>query len=134
MAQRSSPLAFNVWDEDGLVFDSAPELFVRLDAEPTIVFTVRGLAYFSPRFKHIGVDIAEINTREDFEKAMDRWLDVERVLLKEKVEAAARATRAPNEHQVLNAVLHGDIAAAERALARLEHQSRAGLSIVRRPQ
>jgi hypothetical protein len=106
-------------------------LFVRLDAQPSIVFTVRGLAYFTPRFKHVGVDIAMVATPEHFEHAWDRWLAVERVMLGEKVAAAARATHSPNEHQVLEAVLHGDVDATERALSRLEHRKRAGLSIVR---
>jgi hypothetical protein len=129
MQQQSSPLPFDLCDEEGLFFDESPELFVHLDAAP-IVFTVRGLAYFAPRFKYAGLDLAIIRTRADFDATYSVWCRTEWSLLLEKIQGAAGATNAANAHQVLQAILSGDVEAAERAVARLEHRERAGLRAI----
>jgi hypothetical protein len=124
-------LDFDVWHEDGLLFEMEPDLFVHLDATP-IVFTTRGIAYFSPRFKHIGQNLSSLHTRSAFESAMKRWLAVEWVMLNEKIHNRANSTSAPNSHKVLQAVMTGDIDEVERQIERLEHQARADLKIVGR--
>jgi hypothetical protein len=74
MQQHAAPdIGFDLWDEDGLVFDDEPELFVHLDAQP-LVFTVRGIRYFGPRFKHLGVDIAAMQSKVDFMIAFNAWM------------------------------------------------------------
>lgn len=122
-------LPFDVWHEDGLLFDERPELFVDLAASP-IIFSVRGIDYFSPRFKHVGIDISGVHTREQFDCALSRWLDVEFVLLQTKIAVRASASKSPNEHQVLQAVLDGDIDLAEKTVARLEHRKRTRMKLV----
>lgn len=122
-------LGFDVWHEDGLLIDDQPQLFVNLDVVP-IVFTVRGLQYLRPRFKHVGINIASLRAREDYLSSMRTWLATEWVLLNEKVDAAASATTAANPHQVLQAILSADIDAAERSMSRLEHRRRSGLKVV----
>ena len=126
---RLTTLDFDVWHDDGLLFEESPELFVRLETVP-IIFTVRGVRYFLPRFRQVGVELSDIKTEGQFAVALDWWLQVEFVLLQERTGAAAAASRAPNPHQVLQAILQGDIEGAERALARLKHCSLAGLRLV----
>lgn len=123
------PIDFDLWHEDGLIFDDQPELFVLTSLEP-VVFTVRGIQYWCPRLRYIGVDIAEVTTKADFESAYEKWLDAERGLILAKVGAMASATRAPNEHQLLQAILDGDEKLAEQVVRRLEHRARAGLRVV----
>lgn len=129
MTTSTNDLPFDVWHEDGLIFDSSPELFVDLDASP-IIFSVRGIGYFSPRFKHVGVNLSQLRTREQFDLALTRWLEVEFVLLQSKVESRASASKAPNEHQVLQAVLEGDLDLAEKTMLLLEHLRRTGMKLV----
>lgn len=129
MKSPTDSIGFDVWDEDGLLIDDQPQLFVNLDVEP-IVFTVRGLQYLRPRFKHVGINIASLRTRNDFQSSMRTWLATEWVLLNEKVDAAAQTSTAANPHQVLQAILSNDIDAAERNMSRLEHRRRAGLKVV----
>lgn len=132
MTTSVNELPFDVWHEDGLIFDSSPGLFVDLDAAP-IIFSVRGIGYFSPRFKHVGVNLCELRTKEQFDLALTRWLEVEFVLLQSKVESRASASKAPNEHQVLQAVLEGDLDLAEKTMLRLEHRRRTGMRLVGDP-
>lgn len=126
---RLTTLDFDIWHEDGLLFEESPELFVRLESVP-VIFTVRGIGYFRPRFKHVGVDLRDIKTGVQFGDVHGRWLQVEFELMRQKISAAAAATQAPNQHQVLEAILRGDIEAAEAAMARLEHRTRASLRLV----
>lgn len=123
---------FNLWDEDGLIFDESPELFVLLDVEP-IVFTVRGIRYFSPRFKQIGIDPAALVSKVDFMVAFNAWMEVERVLIFEKVEREATATTAANSYQLMHAIINGDLEAAEAVVHRLQHRNMAKLEVVRSP-
>ena len=129
MNSPSCSLPFDVWHEDGLLFEETPELFVDLVAKP-IVFSVRGVGYFAPRFKHVGIEISALYTKEQFAAALSRWLEVEFVLLQTKVAGDAGASKSPNEHQVLQAVMDGDIDLAEKTVARLEHRKRTGMKLV----
>ncbi len=122
-------LPFELTDPEGLVFDEQPEEFVDLSREP-IVFTVRGLGYFAPRFKHAGTAIASLRTRADFEAAHSRWLDVELALLMEKIDRSAAAETKAAEHSLLSAIARGDLDRAEAIAARMEHRKRAGLRVV----
>jgi hypothetical protein len=117
-------------DPELLIFDEDPGLFVLLDQTP-IVFTMRGLRFFCPRLKWIGIDIGTLQTADQFKQATSALTIAEYTELKTSIEASAGATHAPNEHQVLLAALSGDIDAAEAAMARLDHSRRAGLSVVR---
>ncbi len=122
-----STLPFDVWHPDGLVFDSSPELFVALEHQP-IVFTVRGVALFAPRFKMAGFDIAEVETREHFEKALAAWMEIEQDLLLQKIASGSGSSSA---HAALQAVLDGDADAFEAHIKRLEHRQRAGLTRIK---
>ena len=131
-SMKNSPpceLPFDIWHHDGHLFDVTPDLFVDLTASP-IIFSVRGIGYFSPRFKHAGVEISNLHSKAQFESALNRWLDIEFVLLQEKIAVRANASKSPNEHQVLQAVLDGDIDLAEKIVARLEHRKRTGMKLV----
>lgn len=119
----------NLHDPEMFVFDAQPELFVLLDAVP-LVFTIRGLRHFTPRFRMVGVDIAMLQTECQFRAALLQWTTHETRLLFESIGAKAGATHQANEHQVLLAALMGDIDAAEGAMDRLEHQRRVGLKAV----
>ncbi len=125
----TTDIGFNLWDEEGLLFDESPELFVHLDVQP-LVFTVRGVRYFGPRFKHVGIDISALASKVDFMIAFNAWMDVEKSLILEKVEREAAATNAANPHQLLKAILDGDVDAAEAVVHRLEHRARARLEVV----
>jgi hypothetical protein len=123
------PFGFDLWHEDGLLADEHPGLFVDLGRVP-VVFTIRGIAYFSPRFRHVGVDIASITTRDQFESARWRWDQVEYQLLQERIRSRARPGVKADPYNALQAVLDGDSDAFERHIAALEHRKRAGLSLV----
>lgn len=123
-------LSIDLLDPETLLFDTEPGLFVTLDCEP-VVFSVRGLRHFTPRFKEVGVAIGDIRTEAHFRAALSAWTRLETTLLTDSIAAKARSTHQANEHQVLLAALMGDIDAAEAAMTRLEHQRRVGLSVVR---
>lgn len=122
-------LGFDLWHEDGLVFETEPALFVDLNASP-IIFTVRGISYFRPRFKHVGISIADLHSRAQFEAAEQRWMEVEWVLLRERIDTRANARTASADDQVLQAILNRDVEEVERLVSRLEHRKRAGLKLV----
>lgn len=96
-------------DEEGLVFDENPALFVRTDQDP-IVWTVRGLAYFAPRLKRIGIHIDRVSSPQQFAAAYKAWLDLEKVLVLERVKLASQC--GSKEHQILQAILDGNTARA----------------------
>lgn len=125
-----APISINLHDPDTLLFDSEPELFVRLNTEP-VIFTIRGLRHFTPRFKLVGIDIATLLTEDQFRAALLQLTNHEAALLYESISAKAGASHQANEHQVLLAALMGDIDGAEAAMDRLEHQRRVGLKVVR---
>ncbi len=124
------PIDFDLWDEDGLLVEQKPELFVDLSQIP-IIFSIRGIKYFKPRFEQIGVSLSNLKTKDEFDSAYKAWLAREWILLNDQIDAKAKGTTSANPHQVLQAVLAGDIDLAERQLARLEHKQRAGLVAVR---
>lgn len=129
MNRMENDLPFALWDEDGLIFDSHPELFVLLNRTP-ILWTVRGVAYFSPRFQHIGTPVAQIQTAAGFKHALDRWLAVERQLLLDRIEAKAHASGESLEYRFLQAVVDDNWEQAEKAVRLLEHRQRTGLKLV----
>ena len=92
-----------------MVFDESPALFVRTDQDP-IVWSVRGLAYFAPRFKRIGISIDRVNSTGDLAAAYKAWLDLESVLVLERVKLASQ--RGSKEHQILQAILDGNTSRA----------------------
>lgn len=120
----------NLHDPETLVFDETPELFVRLDVSP-IIFSIRGLKYFKPRFALIGRDISLLKTVLSFTEVYNDWTRHEYQLLLDSITAKANATHQPNEHKVLLAACMNDIDAAEIAMGRLEHSIAAGLKIVK---
>lgn len=122
-------LGFDLWHEDGIVFETEPELLVDLNAAP-IIFTVRGISYFRPRFKHVGISIGDVHSRAQFEAAEQRWMEVEWVLLRERIGTRASARSASADEQVLQAILNQDAEEVERLVSRLEHRKRAGLKLV----
>ena len=126
---NSPGLRFNLTDPDGMLFDDEPHLFVHLDASP-IIFTIRGLRYFEPRFRMMGFDVASITTRESFERAHRAWLELEFSLLGDKVAQAAAAERCPAEYSILQAIWHGGLDEAERLCTRMERRQATALRIV----
>lgn len=123
-------ITIDLQDPDTLLFDETPDLFVLLNIDP-VIFSVRGLRHFTPRFKAIGIDIASVRTEAQFRYALMTWTSHETTLLAASIESKARSTHQPNEHQVLLAAIMGDIDAAESAMDRLEHSKRACLAVVR---
>ncbi len=108
-----------------MLFEQQPALFVDLTRQP-IVFTVRGISHFSPRFRYVGVDIADVTTAELFSQAYARWLDAEQALLLQRIEERRGA-----EGDALRAILDGDADSFEAHLRRLEHRQRACLKLVK---
>jgi hypothetical protein len=113
---------FDLWHEDGLLFDDHPELFVLLDRTP-IIWTVRGLRHFRPRFALTGVDIKTIRARDQFEHACSRWLAVEKELLLRQIATAAASPSATLEARCLDAIAHLDLETAEALVSELESLS-----------
>jgi hypothetical protein len=124
-----SAASFDLWDEDGLLFEEHPDWFVLLDRTP-IVWTVRGMKYFRPRFALIGVAATAIGTPQAFDQALGRWLDVERELLARKIYSQGAAPNAPLASRCLKAVLDGDADLAERLISQLEMRAQGGLRLV----
>jgi len=118
---------FDLWHPDGLLYEDHPELFLLLDRNP-IVWTVRGLRYFKPRFALLGVDITAIKTRTHFDAACSAWLRIERTLIEGRVRRKASRADAKPEDLVLRHILDGDLASAERLIAQLEQDARHGAS------
>lgn len=130
MSDMTSPsLPFILTDPDGLMFDDEPELFVHLDVSP-IVFTVRGLRYFSPRFRMMGVDVARLTTREAFERTFHSWMELEASLLGHKLAQAAAAENLPAEYSILNSIWKGGLDAAELMCERMDRRKASALRIV----
>lgn len=119
-------LPFDLCDEDGLRFDLEPQLFVRLDQNP-ILWTVRGLAYFRPRFAYLGIAISAVDSAQRFKQALERWLDVERQLLLERIDVKANHGGETLEYRFLRAVVHGDLVQGDKVVRLLEHRQRSGL-------
>lgn len=124
-----SSINIDLNDPETLLFDEKPHCFVLLNAGK-VVFTIRGLRHFTPRFKRVGIEICNLDTEPQFRAAIKAWDQLEAVLLLDSIRAKAQATHQPNEHQVLLATIMGDIDAAEAAMDRLDHQRRAGLTVV----
>lgn len=122
-------LNFDLHDDETFAFDESPDTFVRLDVT-SIVFTVRGIAHFTPRFKAVGYAIADISTAEQFAIAYNRWLSLEVQLLTDSIEVKARSTNQANAHQVLLAAITGGFEDAQRAAQRLKHRALANLRAV----
>lgn len=94
----------NYLDEEGLAFEEAPDAFVLLH-RGQIVWTVRGIRHFRPRFDLIGINIADVRTVRNFRQALDRWNVMERQLLVERIESRASASGRSLTYQCLWAVL-----------------------------
>lgn len=116
-------------DEETFAFDAQPEAFVRLDASP-IVFTVRGIRYFKPRFDHIGTEISTLTTEAEFRSALYQWCLVEYELLRQKIESEAGKSHQATTHHVLLAAITGNEEDLRNVLAKVSHRSRAGLKAV----
>lgn len=99
--------SFELWTEEGLAFDVNPALFVRLDHDP-IIWTVRGIALFGPRFKAVGLEIGRVRTAPEFEQGWEAWLRLERRLLLARVEGRAADPSEDNSYKMLKAVLDGN--------------------------
>lgn len=127
--QPPSHPSFELTDPDGLVFDDEPDLFVNLGTDP-VIFTVRGIRYFEPRFRMIGQPIAGIQTREAFTCAYDRWMNVERELLGKMIAEQAAKEHVPDSYAILHAIWTGGLEEAERICARVERRKSSALRIV----
>lgn len=122
-------MPFDLTHEDGLLFDEAPELFVDLQSTP-IVFTIRGLRYFGVRFRHIGISLAQLKSRSDFDEAFRKWQEVEYSLLARSVAHQASEEHVPGPHGILQAIMNGQLDEAELLIARLERRQATALRIV----
>ena len=118
-----------IWTEESLVFEDHPALFVLADRTP-LVWTVRGLRHFSPRFALLGVSIKDIRTPTEFREALHRWNKLERQLLVAKLQHnsnAPNADRPPGNDRLaqrcIYAILSGD-PSAESLIRDLEASSR----------
>lgn len=125
----ASHLPFDVWDPDGLLFDDEPNLFVNLDTHP-IVFSVRGIAYFKPRFAHVGVAISSLTSAEDFRSAYGLWMDCELALLDVHLQARSDSERGPGVHSELYALWRGDLEGAAHIAERRARLELSSLQLV----
>lgn len=116
--------SFDLCDEDGLQFEQGPAAFVLLDRSP-IVWTVRGIRYFQPRFAHVGVQLSSIHSRTAFEEALERWLQREWELLTHKIARRALDPDAP-VHRFLLAIAEGDTALAQELANRITGTAQTG--------
>ena len=126
---NTAQLPFEVTDPEGLAFDDSPQEFVNLSASP-IVFTVRGISYFKPRFNHIGVNLAALNTSDDFARAYSRWMGVERALLRDRVASRAAQETTDGHYSILNALWSGDLDEAERIADKIDRKANTVLRVV----
>lgn len=109
--QTNRMRTLNIWDEESLNFERQPDLFVNREADP-IVWTVRGIRHFSPRFRAVGVAIHSVQTRAELEVALRRWHHRERLLLENKVRTLSRSDGHPiDAHRCLVAIMDQDPAA-----------------------
>jgi hypothetical protein len=115
---------FNIWDEEGLHFEQEPADFVLLDRSP-VVWTVRGIRYFRPRFAQVGIPLSRIRSRAAFEQALGVWLDREWQLLTEKISQRAMDADA-QVHRFLLAIAQGDTALARELADELTKSQRIG--------
>lgn len=116
-------------DPDTFAFDDDPEAFVMLSVCP-IVFTVRGIAHFTPRFRSVGVDIGRVTTPEHFHAAYREWTLLEADLLMASISEKASASHQASEHKVLLAALEHGMPEAMRQAEKLVHKHRANLRSV----
>ncbi|MDP3522249.1 MAG: hypothetical protein Q8S02_16685 [Hydrogenophaga sp.] len=117
-------------DEETFAYDAEPQAFVLLDQSP-IVFTVRGIRFFKPRFAHIGIDIGAITTEEKFRDTLYAWSLVEYELLRTKIASDAAKSPTAFEHQALLAAIDGDEKTLMRVMDKRIHLGRTGLKLVR---
>ena len=120
---------FDLCHPDGLAFDTEPDSFVMLERDPPI-WTTRGIAYFSPRFRMIGIAVADITSGAEFWASYDRWSKLEYQLLMDKISAQANSIGAQLEHRALMAILLGDVNEAQRLESLVHHRNRACLRVV----
>lgn len=125
-------LPFDPLDPEALAFEDEPDAFVRLDCVP-IVFTVRGIRFFSPRFAAVAIEIAKVRERAQFDRAKAAWDAVEFEHLQARIASARRPGIKSDPYNALQAVLDGDPDKFEVHLRALEHKQRAGLSLVTNP-
>lgn len=120
MNKPSPPaLPFDLCDPEGLRFDEQPQDFVDLSTNP-LIFSVRGIAYFKPRFALVGVELASLISANDFNDAYERWMSHELFLLDDHL--AKRSAQKPrSEHAELYALWCGDL---DRAAALAERRVR----------
>jgi hypothetical protein len=121
---------FDLNDPDTFAFDETPDEFV-LFTPAGPVFTVRGIAHFTPRFERVGFDVAKISTKEEFDCAYHAWTCLEVQLLTDSIGKKASSSHQSNQHQVLFAAITQGFEAAEAAAKRLAHKNRAKLSSIK---
>lgn len=113
---------------DAFDFDESPNDFVNLETTP-IVFTIRGLRYFTPRFRKMNVSIGTIKTKDQFQTLYRQWVVIEAKMLLGSIAKKAERTHQPNEHKVLLAALTEGLDAAQYQADRLAHAKRANLKL-----
>jgi hypothetical protein len=118
-------------EEDSFAYDDNPFNFVRIN-KTDVVFTVEGIRYFKPRFQAVGIDIADINSAEDFHSARRAWNLLEAQMVVDLMTVKAEASRSPSEHKVLAAVLDQGAQAAQFEAARLQRMQHVNLFVVRK--
>jgi Zn-dependent membrane protease YugP len=116
-------------DPDTFAFDDDPDAFVILSVYP-IVFTVRGIAYFTARFRSVGVDIGLVTTPDQFDAAYHAWTLLEADLLMASISEKAGSSHQASEHKVLLAALQHGMPEAMRQAEKLVHKCRANLKSV----
>ena len=120
-------LPFDLCDPEGLRFDERPEDFVDLSKDP-LIFSIRGIAYFKPRFALVGVDLARLISATEFRDAYDRWMRHELMLLDERL-ATHAAANPGGEHAELYALWCGDEDHAAALAERRVRRERLGLRV-----
>ncbi len=111
--------AVDLWSEEAFEFLDNPDDFVRLDCNP-LIWTVRGLRYFAPRFLCVGIQIQDVSTREQFGLALREWQVLERRELLARLEVESSGSRRDRlALRCLRAIASGN-AEADPLMRRLE--------------
>jgi len=121
--------AFGASEAEWMCFDDHPEWFVDVSHTP-VVFSVRGIAFFSPQFRRFGVSISDVKTPEQFSEASMQASILQMQDLAIRINKIASTTYGASEHKLLNAVLHGTKEDISREARRLKHKQTAGLQAV----
>lgn len=123
------PFDLGATEAEWMCFDDHREWFVDVSRTP-IVFTVRGIAFFSPQFRRFGLSISDVTTAEQFADASMQASLLQMQDCSIRLNQQAHRTHGASEYKVLDAAINGSPGDLDRELKRLQHKRTSGLQIV----